>query len=113
MTEKVRELIDEVVWSSDKTRDVIEETNRILNQHVAYMLVMGPTLSYLQEWAREQDSLHEAKVDKLDAVITHMISSKLDFTGVKTLRDHHLRLCLRYLTVKTTVHSWHLWLRNL
>ena len=106
MAAKVQELIDEVVWSSDKTGSVIAETYRILNQHVAYMLVMGSTLNYLQEWAKEQDSFHEAKVKKLDTVITHMISNKLDFTGVKTLRDHHLRLCLRYLTVKTAVHTW-------
>ena len=106
MTENVRELIDEVVWSLDKTVSVIAETDRVLDQHVAYMLLMGSTLNYLQEWAQEQDSIHEAKVKKLDTVITHMISNRLDFTGVKTLRDHHLRLCLRYLTVKTAVHSW-------
>jgi hypothetical protein len=109
MATKVQELINEVVWSLDKTKNVTGETNHILNQHVTHVLIMGSTLNSLLEWSEEQDKHHKAKVSKLDTVITHMILNKIDCSGVKTLRDHHMSMCIRYLKVNNAVYKWRVW----
>jgi hypothetical protein len=106
MTAKVQELINEVVWSSDQTVSVGVETKKILDQHVYYMLRLGPTLISLIEWTTEQITIQNGKKSRLEDSITQMTRNKVDCASVVALRDHHNRISWRYKTVQDTVCLW-------
>ena len=106
MTERVRELVDELVWSPDDTKDIVTEANKILNEHVLYMLRMSPTLNSLTEWTMKQIETQNKKITKLDLVIAHMTRDSVDCTGVTSLRKHHSRISWRYKTVQNIVCVW-------
>jgi hypothetical protein len=95
MTDRIRELLDEVVWSTDHTISVSTETKAILNQNLNVMLFAKPTLNALKEWTREKIKIHEDNVLKLNTSILRAT----DCSSVIALRDHHRRICTRYSTV--------------
>jgi len=106
MAAKVQELIDEVVWSSDHTVNVGEETKKILDQRVYYMLRLGPTLNSLIEWTTEQITIQNGKKSRLEDSITQMTRDKVDCASVVALRDHHNRISWRYKTAQEAVCLW-------
>ena len=103
MTDRVRELLDEVVWSADDTVSVSTETKTILAQNLNVMLYASPTLNALKDWTRKQIKAHEDNVLKLNTSISMMRG--IDCSSVKALRDHHRRICTRYTTVLLMLQS--------
>jgi hypothetical protein len=99
MTERLRELIDEVVWSTDDTQCVTAQTRIIIKKHVLPMAWPGPILSSLRDWAEKQAQSHGDKASKLDSVILGMIKHNVVVSSVQVLCDHHRRISGRYKTV--------------
>jgi hypothetical protein len=101
MTDRIRELLDEVVWSADDMISVSTETKIILARNLNVMLYASPTLNALKDWTRKQIKAHEDNVLKLS---TSILRAK-DCSSVKALRDHHRRICSRYSTVLMMLQS--------
>lgn len=101
MTDRVRELLDEVVWSADDMISVSTETKIILARNLNVMLYASPTLNALKDWTRKQIKAHEDNVLKLSTSILR----GTDCSSVKALRDHHRRICTRYSTVLLMLQS--------
>lgn len=101
MTDRIRELLDEVVWSADDMISVSTETKIILARNLNVMLYASPTLNALKDWTRKQIKVHEDNVLKLSTSILR----GTDCSSVKALRDHHRRICSRYSTVLLMLQS--------
>ena len=101
MTDRIRELLDEVVWSADDMISVSTETKIILARNLNVMLYASPTLNALKDWTRKQIKVHEDNVLKLSTSILR----GTDCSSVKALRDHHRRICTRYSTVLLMLQS--------
>jgi sugar-specific transcriptional regulator TrmB len=101
MTDRIRELLDEVVWSADDMISVSTETKIILARNLNVMLYASPTLNALKDWTRKQIKAHEDNVLKLSTSILR----GTDCSSVKALRDHHRRICTRYSTVLLMLQS--------
>ena len=108
MTEKVRELIDEVVWSPDDSVDknVGSQLDKIINDHVVPMVLPALALKNLHQWAEEQSKIHNDKTSKLGTTITQIILSGADCKSVANLRDHHWRISTRYAKAAIRIWTW-------
>ena len=106
MTEKVRELIDEVVWSPDDLKHVGAQIDKIINEHVVPMVLSAHALKNLHQWAEEQSEIHNDKTSKLSTTITHIILSGADCKSVANLRDHHWRISTRYAKAAIRIWTW-------
>ena len=106
MTEKVRELIDEVVWSPDDSKNVRTQMDIIIEKHVIPMVLSTLALKSLHKWAEEQAKIHDDQASKLDTSIAQMKLNQIDCTSVKNLRDHHVRISSRYNTAAFKIWGW-------
>ena len=106
MTKRVRELIDEVVWSTDNSKGVHTQMDTIIGENVVPMVLSKLAFKSLHDWAEEQAKIHDGKASKLSTSITQMLLNQIDCTGVKNLRDHHVRISSRYDTAKLNIWLW-------
>jgi hypothetical protein len=98
MTERVRQLIDDVVWSTDDKKIVFDETEKILKEHVAPMIGQWRALVDLRDWASENSKSHKAKASKID-----MNVNGSDSNGLLKLYNHHWRIHHRYDCVAVAI----------
>jgi hypothetical protein len=101
MSAKVRELIDDLVWSNRRFANISNEVNKILKSHVLSMLLPACVIGELHCWAAEQRDIHDAKALKIQTMLVGMHT--LDCTGVTKLRDHHMQIAKNYQTVSTEI----------
>jgi hypothetical protein len=94
MAAKVRELIDDTVWSDKPLAIISNEVREILDVHVWYMIQPGCVVRDLYEWTSEQIMIHNAKGSKIQAIIDQM--NTLDSAGITKLRNHHWRIANNY-----------------
>jgi len=101
MTEKVRELIDDVVWSTDDSVNMGAQLDKIINDHVVPMVFPAHALKTLQEWADAQSKIHADKASKLLKVNLAMTKRKEQVASVWVLINHHNRISTRYFIAAT------------
>ena len=97
MAAKVRELIEELVWSDITFPDLSHQVKKILFAHVWPIIMPARVMEELHEWVSEQTLSYDAKKSKINAILAEM--SAPDSAGVIMLRDHHWRIAKNYYTV--------------